>query len=102
MAPEPLEAVEAAPIRLGQGAVGQAGASRAPVEIADILDEHQSVAPQTPHILARLGFRSLLALPLLREQRLLRGLLVLGHERGHLPREIVDLLKTLSAPPVLA
>jgi len=102
IAPEHLEALQAAPIHLGQGAVGQAGASRAPVEIADILDEHLSVAPQTRHILARLGFRSLLALPLVREQRLLGGLVVWRHEAGHFPAEIVNLLKTFAAQSVLA
>jgi signal transduction histidine kinase len=82
--------------------VGQAGATQAPLEIADILDEKQSVAPQTRHILARLGFRSLLALPLLREQRLLGGLVVWRHEPGHFPSEVVNLLKTFAAQSVLA
>ena len=102
IAPEQLEALQAVPIHLGQGAVGLAGSSRAPVEIADILDEQQAVAPQARHILARLGFRSLLALPLLREQRLLGGLVVWRHEPGHFPGEIVNLLKTFAAQSVLA
>jgi len=102
ISPEHLEALRAAPIHLGQGAVGQAGSSRVPVETADILDEHQSVAPQTRHILARLGFRSLLALPLLREQRLLGGLVVWRREPGHFPSEVVNLLKTFAAQSVLA
>jgi signal transduction histidine kinase len=102
VAPEHLAALEAAPIQLGQGAVGQAGATRAPVETADILDEQQSVAPQTRHILARQGFRSLLALPLLREQRLLGGLVVWRHEPGRFPREVVSLLETFAAQSVLA
>jgi signal transduction histidine kinase/HAMP domain-containing protein len=102
VAPEHLAALRAAPIHLGQGAVGQAGATRAPVETADILDEQQSVAPQTRQILARQGFRSLLALPLLREERLLGGLAVWRHEAGRFPPEVVSLLKTFAAQSVLA
>jgi PAS domain S-box-containing protein len=102
IAPEHLEAIRAAPIRLGQGAIGHAGATRAPVQVADILDERELVAPQTRHILARLGFRSLLALPLVREHRLLGGLVVWREERGHFSSEIVNLLKTFAAESVLA
>src|SRR6516225_4192448 len=43
--PEHLATVRAAPIRLGAGAVGRAGAIREPVQVADIADERQFVAP---------------------------------------------------------
>jgi GAF domain-containing protein len=82
---EHLEAVRAAPIRLGEGAIGWAGATRATVQVADILDEREPVARQSRHILARLGYRSLLAIPLLREDRLLGGLVVWREERGDFP-----------------
>ena len=38
MAPEHLEAVRAAPIKMGEGTVGRAGAMRAPVQVADMQD----------------------------------------------------------------
>ena len=60
--------VQAEPIRFGEGAIGRAGAIREPVQIADIADERQFVAPQTRGLLVREGLRSLLAVPLVREQ----------------------------------
>ena len=102
MAPEHLEAVRAAPIKLGEGAVGLAGARRVPVQVRDILDPQESVAPHIRPILSRLGQRSLLALPLLREQRLLGGLVVWRPEVGAFPTEIVDTLQTFVAQSVLA
>jgi signal transduction histidine kinase/DNA-binding response OmpR family regulator len=102
IAPDHLEALRAAPIRLGEGAVGRAGATRTPVQVADILDERQAVAPQVRHILARHGFRSLLALPLVREQRLLGGLVVWRQEPGEFPPEVVNVLQTFAAQSVLA
>ena len=102
MAPEHFEAVRAAPIRLGEGALGLAGARRMPVQVRDILDPEESVAPHIRPILSRLGQRSLLALPLLREQRLLGGLVVWRPEVGSFPTEIVDTLQTFAAQSALA
>jgi signal transduction histidine kinase/DNA-binding response OmpR family regulator/HAMP domain-containing protein len=102
IAPEHLAAVRAAPFRLGEGAVGHAGVIRGPVQVADILDEQQFIALQTRHILARLGFRSLLAIPLLREERLLGGLVVWRQELGNFSSEVVNTLQTFAAQSVLA
>ncbi len=102
MAPEHLEVLQAAPIKLGEGAVGLAGARRVPVQVRDILDPEESVAPHIRPILSRLGQRSLLALPLLREQRLLGGLVVWRSEVGSFPAEIVDTLQTFAAQSALA
>jgi GAF domain-containing protein len=99
---EHLEAVRTAPIRLGEGAIGWAGATRATVQVADILDEREPVARQSRHILARLGYRSLLAIPLLREDRLLGGLVVWREERGDFPSGVVSLLETFAAQSVIA
>jgi signal transduction histidine kinase/CheY-like chemotaxis protein len=98
---EHLEAVRAVPIRLGEGAVGRAGASRAPVQVGDLLDERESVAPQVKPIMARLGFRSLLALPLLQEERLLGGLVVWRREIGTFSDEVVNLMQTFAAQSVV-
>ena len=72
--PEQLTALRTAPIRLGEGAVGRAGVIRAPVQVADIEKESQLVAPQVRELLVREGTHSLLAVPLVREERLLGGL----------------------------
>ncbi len=102
MAPEHLEAVRATPIRLGEGAIGRAATTRGPVEVIDIKDEPESIAPQGRPIFMRLGYRSLLAVPLLREQRIVGGLVVWRQEAGSFPSEVVNLLQTFATQSVLA
>ena len=46
LTPEYLEALRAAPIRLGEGAMGRAGVIRGPVEVADVEGEAHLVAAQ--------------------------------------------------------
>ncbi|MGH7220697.1 MAG: GAF domain-containing protein, partial [Nitrospiraceae bacterium] len=70
---ELVEALRSSPIQLGWGAVGQAATTRAPVEVADILDEQQYAATRFRPMLRQLGYRSLLAVPLLREDRIMGG-----------------------------
>jgi signal transduction histidine kinase len=101
-APEHLEAVKAAPIRLGEGAIGHAAVTQKPVQIADVRDERQFVAPQVRRILVKLGLRSFLAIPLFRESRLLGGLLVFRRRLGNFPDDVVNLLQTFASQSVLA
>jgi signal transduction histidine kinase len=102
MVPEHLEALQAKPVRLGEGAIGKAGATRSPVQVSDILDESQPVAPQVRHIVTQLGIRSLLAIPFIREQRLLGGLVVWRESSGPFATVVVQLLQTFAAQSVLA
>jgi GAF domain-containing protein len=99
---EHLAIIRAEPIRFGEGAVGRAGAIREPVQVADIADERQFVAPQTRALLVREGLRSLLAIPLVREQRVLGGLVILRRELGAFSPETVATLQTFAAQSVLA
>jgi two-component system, NtrC family, sensor kinase len=99
---EHLAIVRAEPIRFGEGAVGRAGAIREPVQVADIADERQFVAPQTRALLLREGLRSLLAVPLVREQQVLGGLVILRRELSAFSPEIVATLQTFAAQSVLA
>jgi two-component system, NtrC family, sensor kinase len=99
---EHLAIVWAEPIRFGEGAVGRAGAIREPVQVADIADEREFVAPQTRGLLVREGLGSLLAVPLVREQRVLGGLVILRRELGAFSPEIVATLQTFAAQSVLA
>jgi two-component system, NtrC family, sensor kinase len=99
---EHLAIIQAEPIRFGEGAVGRAGAIREPVQVADIADERQFVAPQTRALLVREGLRSLLAIPFVREQRVLGGLVILRRELGAFSPEIVATLQTFAAQSVLA
>jgi signal transduction histidine kinase len=99
---ELVEAVRAAPIRLGEGAAGRAAATRAPVQISDLLDEREYGLTRLQPVLARLGYRSLLAVPLLREERIVGGLVVLRREPGAFPAEVVNVLQTFATQSVLA
>src|SRR5262249_13120110 len=64
---ELVDALRASPIQFGGGAVGQAAAGREPVQVTDVLDERQYATARFRPMLGRLGYRSLLAVPLLRE-----------------------------------
>jgi signal transduction histidine kinase len=99
---EHLDAVRVAPIRLGEGAIGRAGLTREPIEVVDIADEEQFVAPQVRRLLVREGLRSLLAVPLVREDLVLGGLVILRRGLGAFSPEVVALLQTFATQSVLA
>ncbi|MCI0372507.1 MAG: GAF domain-containing protein [candidate division NC10 bacterium] len=99
---ELIETLRAAPMRLGEGAVGQAAARRAPVQVPDILDERGYEVSRIRPILARRGYRSLLAVPLLLGERIVGGLVVRRQEPGTFTPEIVNLLQTFATQSVLA
>ncbi|MGI8894855.1 MAG: GAF domain-containing protein, partial [Casimicrobiaceae bacterium] len=98
---ELVEALRAAPIRKGEGALGRMAVTGEPVQIRDIADEgsYQSWARE---ILLRSGYRSLLAVPLLRENHLLGGLAVYRNSAGEFAPQVIDLLKTFATQSALA
>src|SRR4029434_1895750 len=98
---ECVEAWRASPIRLGGGPVGKAASSRTPVEVTDILDEREYTVRFRP-LLGRLGYRSLLAVPLLREEKIMGGLTIFRRTTGSFPPEVIELLKTFATQSVLA
>ena len=102
LTPEYLAALRASPIQLGEGAMGRAGAIREPVEVSDVQDEGQVVAPQVRALIAQQGVRSLLAVPLVREDKLLGGLVVLRRELGRFSAGVVATLQTFASQSVLA
>ncbi|HXV84096.1 MAG TPA: GAF domain-containing protein, partial [Candidatus Binatia bacterium] len=102
MEEEVFEALKATPIRLGQGATGQAATIQAPVQVANILEERESTAIRVRPVLARLGYRSVLAVPLLREERILGALTVWRKETGSFSLEVVNLLQTFATQSALA
>jgi signal transduction histidine kinase len=99
---ELVDALRASPIQLGGGAVGQAAASREPVQVTDVLDERQYAAARFRPMLARLGYRSLLAVPLLREQRIMGGITIYRRRTGSFSPEVIKLLQTFATQSVLA
>src|SRR5262245_8514107 len=96
------QALRLNPIHFGSGTVGRAAATGAPIQVADILEEHESSATRTRTILQELGYRSLLAIPLLREDRVMGCLSVYRREAGSFSAEIVNLLQTFATQSVLA
>src|SRR5204862_3930959 len=89
---EAVAALRATPPRLGEGAVGRAGAIRRPVQIADVETEAFSAGRLRGAILAS-GTRALLSLPLLREGRVVGGLSVFRQTPGAFPERVVELLQ---------
>jgi two-component system, NtrC family, sensor kinase len=102
MEDEAVEALRATPVRPGQGATGQAATTRAPVQVPNILEQRESTATSVRPILARLGYRSVLAVPLLREGRIMGALTVWRKEAGSFSPEVVNLLQTFATQSALA
>ncbi len=98
---ELVAALQADPIRKGEGALGQLAVVGEPVQVTDIVDGrvYQS---RVREILLRLGYRSLLAVPLQRENDLLGGLVVNRKTAGEFAPEIIALLQTFASQSALA
>src|SRR5882724_8388314 len=94
--------LRAARIRVGEGAIGTAAATHAPVQVPDMFDERGTVLPQVRPLLAQSGYRSLLAVPLLIEQQVFGGLVIYRPESGSFSHEVVNLLQTFATQSVLA
>ena len=101
MEEELINALRANPPRLGDGVVGRAAASREPVQVPNILEE-RTYAPRMRQMLERFGFRASLAVPLLREERIIGGLVVRRKSTGEFRPEVIELLKTFATQSVLA
>jgi len=98
---ELVKALGAAPIPKGEGAIGRLAVTGEPVQIRDIGDE-RGYQSRVRDILIRIGSRSLLAVPLLRENRLLGALVVNRDSAGEFAPEVIALLKTFATQSALA
>ncbi len=98
---ELVAALRASPIQKGEGALGALAVTGEPTQVRDIVDErvYQS---RVKKILIKHGYRSLLAVPLLRENHLLGGLVVNRKSAGEFAPEVIDLLKTFATQSALA
>ena len=88
-----LDPVLARQLGLVEGAIGRAVERREPVQIPDT-DAPGAYTGRLRPLLAKAGFRALLAVPLLREDRVLGALLVARRTPGEFPPEVVELLGT--------
>ncbi len=96
-----LEVARPMALRRGEGVTGRLAETRQPVQVPDIAlaDAYHS---RLRDILLRLGFRALLAVPLLREDRIVGGLVVNRKTPGEFSRETIDLLNTFATQSALA
>jgi signal transduction histidine kinase/HAMP domain-containing protein len=101
MADELMEALRMSPVRLGEGALGQAAAAHEPIQIPDIA-EQRTYPGRLRTLLEQYGFRAVFALPILREEHIIGGLVVLRQAPGEFPPKLVDLLRTFAAQSALA
>jgi signal transduction histidine kinase/DNA-binding response OmpR family regulator/HAMP domain-containing protein len=99
--PEFIEALQATPMRMGEGAIGRAAVAHEPIQIPDIFSEG-TYQGRLREIMARSYFRAVLAVPLLREDRVVGGLVVCRKSPGAFPPTVVDLLQTFATQSTLA
>jgi signal transduction histidine kinase len=97
--PEVLDALRHTRIGLDDTFLGEAAMRGHPMGIPDLRD-----VPLDPHltVLAEGGWRSLVAVPMLRDGRIVGALVVRRHTPGHLPDEISDLLESFASQSALA
>jgi len=95
-----VETMLATPVRKGEGATGRLAGVQEPIQVPDIL-----AAPADSRVrgaLVRAGYRALLAVPLLREDRLLGGLTVIRKATGEFGPAVIELLRTFATQSALA
>ncbi len=98
---ELVEALRAAPFAKGEGVIGRLATTGEPVTVSDITDGDMYQS-RVRELLLRLGYRSMLAVPLLRENRLLGGLVVTRKSPGAFEPRVVDLLGSFATQSALA
>ena len=94
-----IEALRESRLRVGdQTVIGQAAVKRTPSQIPDLAD-----VPDYPlAYVQQAGYRALLAIPLLREDRVIGGLVVRRKAAGEFPAPVLDLLQAFASQSVLA
>jgi signal transduction histidine kinase/HAMP domain-containing protein len=95
------DAVVAQTLPLGEGASGRAALTGAPVEIPDLHESGAYDSPLRPY-LDQAGVRSILAIPLQQDRRVLGSLAVSRKAVGHFPPEVVELLRAFATQSSLA
>ena len=87
--------------RLGEGAVGRAAATRAPVQIPDITVPG-AYRGHLMDALSRLHIRALLAVPMIQDERVLGTLVVARRTPGEFPAQTVRVLRALGTQSAIA
>ena len=97
-----VAALRAARPRIGsEGMAGQVGAARVPIQREDLLDG-SIISTTAGRLLMERGYRSLLAVPILRDEQVLGAVTVARTVAGAFPPETVRLLQTFASQSALA
>jgi signal transduction histidine kinase/DNA-binding response OmpR family regulator len=96
---ELIEALRDSRIHVGDTVVGKSAATRTAVQIADLASDPTY---RLLDVLERAGFRALLAVPLLREERVIGALVVRRKTAGAFSEQTVELLQTFATQSALA
>jgi len=94
-----VEALRESKIRLGDTTVGRCAQERVPIQLTDV---EEGAGYRLRDLLLREGIRSVLAVPLLREDKVIGALVIRRQEAGEFPQPVVALLQTFAAQSVLA
>jgi signal transduction histidine kinase/putative methionine-R-sulfoxide reductase with GAF domain len=98
MSEELIEALRQSHVGIGESSIGQAVSTRAAVQFPDLESRPNYPLP----FMLKAGYRALLAVPFLREDRVIGGLVVRRKAAGTFPQPIVDLLQTFATQSVIA
>ena len=97
-----IEALRESELRVGDETVlGQAVLKGAPDQVPDLVNMPDYPLSHLSHM-QKAGFRAVLAVPLLREDRLIGGLVVRRKKAGEFPAPVVNLLQTFASQSVMA
>jgi signal transduction histidine kinase len=99
--PALVAAITASPLRKGEGVMGRAVERGEPIQIPDITQPGAYETRQRD-VLVRAGFRALLSVPLLFEDRIIGSLSVNRKAPGEYSSDVIELLKTFATQSVLS
>jgi signal transduction histidine kinase len=88
-------------IRKGEGVVGQTAITLEPVQVPDITVPGAYVGPNRENLIES-GIRAIVAVPMVREDRLIGCLGVTRNRSGELPTDTIELLRTFATQSALA
>jgi signal transduction histidine kinase len=96
-----VELLRSTRIRKGEGAVGRIAVTFEPTQIPDI-EQDATYHSRLRNAALREGYHALLAIPLLREQRIIGALIVNRKAPGEFAPDVIELLRTFAAQSALA
>lgn len=95
-----VRALRENPVKLGEGSVGHAASTRAPYDVADVTTG--SYESRLRRVVSQSGYRAILSVPLIRNDRVFGGLSLFRKKAGASSPEVVDLLQTFATQSMLA